>query len=81
MKKAFTMMAIATLMVAGLGMAGCKSTPKSDCSFCNKTGMMCKSCAPGAVCAECEKCAQCPDCTADKACDKCMTYMKDNLAK
>ena len=77
MKRAFTVMALAALLFAGAGLAGCASGMKGgDCTFCAKTGMMCTMCKPGAPCEKCMECAKCPSCTADKACDACMECMK-----
>ena len=88
MKRAWLVVA-AALLFTGAGLAGCKcssceeGTAKtaSACAFCKKTGVACKACASGEACAKCTECAKCPDCTADKACDKCMAYAKENLTK
>ena len=58
MKKALTVMALATLLVAGIGFAGCASKKccpdgscvscieKSDCADCKAAGALCAAHAP-----------------------------------
>ncbi len=90
MRKAFTVLALATLLFAGAGLVGCASSSgggsgasgdvTAPCPFCKKTGMECKACKPGEPCAKCLECAKCPNCTPDKACPDCMKCM-EQMAK
>jgi hypothetical protein len=86
MRKDWTVLVLAALLMGGVSLAGCKccsepASTASACAFCAKTGVACKECTAGACCAKCTECAKCPDCSADKACSKCMDFANSNLAK
>ena len=76
MRKALTTLAVAALLLAGAGLAGCSSmccdgappcakcAEKPDCAMC-KGGEMCAKCAAG------EKPAGCTMCKDGEMCGKC----------
>ena len=60
MRKAFTTLALAALLLAGAGLAGCAS----------------KCCDGNPPCAECQHKMDCADCKDGQPCSKCAEKMK-----
>ena len=77
MKKAFTTLALALLLVAGAGLAGCASSCKDDAAKCADCG--CPDCkAMGGACDKCKEMMKsaCADCkAAGGMCPECKAKM------
>ena len=79
MRKAFTVLAMAALLLAGAGLAGCASTKCCDgnppCADCKAHMANCPECKEGRMCDMCKekmKSMGCPMCKDGQMCEKCM---------
>lgn len=81
MRKAFTVLAMAALLLAGAGFAGCASKccdGNPPCAACKEHMASCPECKDGKMCDMCKekmKSMGCPMCKDGQMCDMCKEKM------